>query len=171
MIQKCLFALLIVIGLQGYGQSINKVIIDPQINKEIMIGYCNQNGFEKGVFADFFNPGFEKYNPSNKYIERLRPMIGEVEFTVVLGTWCSDSQLQVPHFYKVLKEAGYSDKRVKAIGVDRSKSAIVVDIKDLNIERVPTFIVYKNGVEIGRIIETPEKSIEKDLWKIISNYL
>ncbi|MDP2723946.1 MAG: thioredoxin family protein [Bacteroidales bacterium] len=169
--KKWFLVLLIAIGIQGFGQTVNKVILDPAINKEVMIGYCNKSGLEKGVFADYFNPGFEKYKPSKKYIDRLKPIADKIEFTVVMGTWCGDSQLQVPRFYKILSELGYSDKRVKLIGVDRSKAAILVDIKDLNIERVPTFILYKNGIEIGRIIETPTKSMEKNLWKIISTTL
>lgn len=160
--------LLLLFAYQGYGQNLNKEIMDPSINKRVMVGYCNKDGLEKGVFGEFFNPEFEKYKPSKRFIKRLTPIIGQIEFTLVLGSWCGDSQKQVPRFYKVLKEAAYSDKRVKAIGVNREKLAILVDIKNLNIERVPTIIVYKNGLEIGRIVETPEKSIEKNLWKIIS---
>jgi len=35
--------------------------------------------------------------------------------------------------------------------------------------RVPTFIVYRNGVEINRINEYPVLSLEKDLLQILSN--
>ena len=168
MIKKGLSIFLIFISFQLIGQSINKTIIDPQLNKSVMIGYCNKAGFEKGEFGEVFKAEFEKYKPKKKYIERLTPVINQVEFTIVLGTWCGDSKEQVPRFYKILAECGYSDKKVKAIGVDRNKSAILVDTKEFNIERVPTFIVYKNGMEIGRIIETPEKRIERDLWNIIS---
>ena len=42
------------------------------------------------------------------------------------------------------------------------------ETEGLNIEKVPTFIFYKNGIEIGRIIESPEKSIEKDFLKILN---
>ena len=73
----------------------------------------------------------------------------------------------MPHFYKVLNEAGYNDKRVKVIAVNKRKEAILVDINDLNIERVPTMIIYKDDKEVGRIIESPKKSHEQDLWKII----
>ena len=37
-----------------------------------------------------------------------------------------------------------------------------------NIEKAPTFIVYINGQERGRIIETPQKSVEEDLIDIIN---
>jgi hypothetical protein len=37
------------------------------------------------------------------------------------------------------------------------------------IERVPTFIVYGDGREIGRIVETPEGSLEEHLVKILKS--
>ena len=45
---------------------------------------------------------------------------------------------------------------------DRSNEA-----EGLRIELVPTIIFYKDGSEIGRIVETPVESMEKDLLKII----
>jgi uncharacterized protein (DUF1015 family) len=50
--------------------------------------------------------------------------------------------------------------------VDRTKT---VEKMELEIEKVPTFIVYRNGEEIGRIIETPIKSMEEDLYEILKN--
>jgi hypothetical protein len=37
-----------------------------------------------------------------------------------------------------------------------------------NIQRVPTTIVLRDGVELGRIVEYPEKSNEEDLLKILN---
>jgi len=159
---------MMMLGYQLSAQTINKIIVDPQINKEVMIGYCNKTGLEKGEFGEIFKAGMENYKPKKKYIEKLTPLIDQVEFTLVFATWCGDSKEQVPHFYKILQACQYNDKRVKVIGVDRNKSAILVDIKDLNIERVPTFIIYRNGLEIGRIVETPHKNLERDLYTIIS---
>jgi hypothetical protein len=36
----------------------------------------------------------------------------------------------------------------------------------MNIERVPTFIFKRGGEEIGRIIETPDESLEADMLKL-----
>ena len=38
----------------------------------------------------------------------------------------------------------------------------------LGIQRVPTFIIYKNNIESGRIIETPKTSLEQDLVNILT---
>jgi len=44
-----------------------------------------------------------------------------------------------------------------------------IDVASYKIELVPTFIFYDGDTELGRIIETPQTSIEGDLLKIISN--
>jgi len=41
-------------------------------------------------------------------------------------------------------------------------------VKSFQLVRVPTIIVYQNGVEKGRIIEYPMHSIEADLLKIMT---
>ena len=40
-------------------------------------------------------------------------------------------------------------------------------VKDLKVERVPTFIFYKNNKEIGRIIENPKKDMAEDFLEIV----
>ena len=39
---------------------------------------------------------------------------------------------------------------------------------DLKIIRVPTFIFYKDEEEIGRYVEYPRESMEKDILKILT---
>jgi hypothetical protein len=39
--------------------------------------------------------------------------------------------------------------------------------KRYRVERVATIIVTRGGAEIGRIVETPEKSLEEDLLDIL----
>lgn len=154
-------------GLQTKAQ-MNSMVVDPKTNSKMLMGYCDKKGLEKDIYGIYFKSQYDIYKPSESLIKKLEKKIDEVEITIVLGTWCSDSQREVPRYYKVLNEAGYNDKRVKVIAVDKNKEAIVVDIRNLNIQKVPTFIIYKNDVEIGRIIETPKRSLEKDLWKIIN---
>jgi hypothetical protein len=53
------------------------------------------------------------------------------------------------------------------IGVNREKQGLSDEAEELDIEFVPTIIFYKDGSEIGRIVETPAESLEKDLLKIL----
>ena len=70
-------------------------------------------------------------------------------------------------FYKILDETGYKEINLTVIGVNRDKNALSVNIENLDVELVPTFIVYQNDKELGRIVESPRKSLEDDLWKIV----
>jgi len=159
--------IIVIAGFQANAQMMNSMVVDQNTKTKMLIGYCDKSGLQKDVYGVYFNSQYDLYKPDESYIKKLSTKLNDVEITIVLGTWCSDSQREVPRFYKVLNDAGYNDKRVKVIAVDKSKEAIVVDISNLNIERVPTFIIYKNDVEIGRIIETPKNSLERNLWKII----
>lgn len=148
-------------------QSKNTVILDTKKNENILIGFCDEKGLKKGEFGVYFKSQYETYAPKEKTIEKLKTKINDYTIKIVYGTWCSDSKLQVPRFYKILDLTDFKKSQLEIIGVDRNKNALVVNIKDLNIELVPTFIVYKYGKEVGRIIEIPEKSMEEDLLRII----
>ena len=89
--------------------------------------------------------------------------------TVVLGTWCSDSQREVPRLYSILDYLGFPEKNLELICVDRKKDAAGTEVMDLSIELVPTIIIYIGEEEIGRIIESPVESLEEDLVKIFAN--
>ena len=150
------------------GQNLNTIIKDPDLdNKKVMVGKCDRSGLKKGEFGLYFQSQYETYEPAEKYIDKMKVKINLVDITVVLGTWCSDSKIQVGRFFKVLDRSGYNEKRATVIGVSRKKIAFTTNIEHLGIELVPTFIISQNGKELGRIIESPKKSLERDLSKII----
>ena len=166
-LKSVILLLIVVFGLQSFAQKMNTTVVDNETKEKYLIGLCDLKGLQKGVYGAYFNSQYDLYKPAEATIDKLSKKIDDYEITVVLGTWCIDSKREVPRLFKVLQNAGYNTKRVKVIAVDRNKEAVVVDTKALNIERVPTIIVYKDDNEIGRIIEIPKKSIEGDLLKII----
>ncbi len=151
-----------------FSQTMNTEITDMKLNKNVLVGFCDLKGLEKGEFGVYFKSQYETYSPKAKTIEKLKNKINNYEIKIVFATWCSDSKIQVPRFYKILDLTDFNKSQLETIGVDRNKNALVVNIASLNIELVPTFIIYKYGEEIGRIVESPEKSLEADLLKIIT---
>jgi len=109
-----------------------------------------------------------QYVPDAQVINDIKNLQSDFSVTIILGTWCSDSQTQVPRFLKILDELNYDIGNFLLIGVDRQKKVDNFDIEKYNIERVPTFIIYRKNVEIGRIVETPTKTLEEDLFDILS---
>jgi thiol-disulfide isomerase/thioredoxin len=151
-------------------QQLNQKGTDPKKHNEILLGYCNREGFVmiNSNFDSAYRAEYVIYKPDEMVLSQLRPALKGVTIKVVMGTWCGDSKEWVPRFYKVMDHAGFNYKKMKLIAVDRDKKAGALDITDLKIERVPTFIFYKKKKELGRIIEVPNDLIEKDMLKIIS---
>lgn len=139
---------------------------DPFTGKPMIVGYFDDDAFADDPYSEWFTSEYESYQPD----ENVLPLIDlkEYDVTIVLGTWCSDSRREVPRFFKILDETGYDPERVTLIGVDREKTAEGIDTEGMNIEKVPTFIFYRDGEEVGRIIETPEMTLELDIVHKIS---
>ncbi len=146
-----------------FSQEMNKKYTDPKLGEEILYGDCNRQGLKQGDFGRSFSEYYRIYQPDKSIISELKKKKQGVEILIVLGTWCSDSQEQVPKFFKILDKIYFSNKNVRMICVSSDKEAGAVETAGYNIQKVPTFIIYRNGKEIGRIIETPYASLEKDL--------
>jgi hypothetical protein len=149
------------------GQDVNAVIYDTTISRCVLIGYADRHGLQWGEFAPFYKTEYSLYNIDKKDLNIISNNCKNISITIVLATWCHDSKEQVPRFLKILDETGFKEKNLTLIGVDRQKLAGNIKIGDLYVERVPTFIFYRDNQEIGRIIETPQKSLEEDFIDIL----
>jgi len=153
-----------------FAQYFNEVVYDEAIDREVIRGYCDREAvaaFEE--FAPYYEENYWTYAPDEKIIGKLADLDFEnVDILVVLATWCHDTKEQLPRFFRVCDEIELDGKMFTLIGVDRAKLAGNVNIEELKVERVPTFIFYRDREEVGRIIETPETSMEEDMFNILS---
>lgn len=148
-------------------QEFNKTVVDSESGKPMLVGNCNLEAFKDTSFSWWWNSSYKLYDVDTATVNEFADKLSNLDITIVMGTWCSDSRTEVPHFIKILNEADYNTDKLKIICVDRDKKENDVDIGDLQIELVPTMIFYKDGKEIGRIVETPYDSLEKDMLKIL----
>lgn len=168
--KKTLIILCFLLPFAISAQHLNKKGTDPKKQNEILLGYCNREGFStiNSNFDSAYRAEYAVYKPEESVLQQIKPALKGVTIKLVMGTWCGDSKEWVPRFYKVMDQVGFNYKKMKMIAVDRDKKAGDIDIAGLKIERVPTFIFYKKNKELGRIIEVPYDLIEKDMLKIIS---
>ena len=159
----CIFVLSLLTSYQVQSQELNRIICDERSGTEILYGYCNREGLQGELCGDFFKAGYDAYSPNPEIIKKLRKHKKGLSIIIVLATWCPDSREHVPHFYKILDKTGIPEKSIKVICVDGYKECEGVDLDKYDIQKVPTFIFYRNGEETGRIIESPEISLEEDL--------
>lgn len=134
-----------------------------------LLGYFNPAAFRQTPHAEWFITGLDDYMPKTDALNRLIDITADdLTIKIVMGTWCPDSRREVPRFMKILELWKFPAEKVTFVGVDESKQAPVGDYAGLKIERVPTFIFYKNNSEAGRIIEVPKTSLEQDMVNILS---
>jgi hypothetical protein len=136
-------------------------------SQNFLVGKYERADLQKGSFSKYFFEEYNQYFPDKEILENLKKSIFNKSITIVLGTWCADSREQVPRFFKILDQIDYNTNFIQIICVYKNKTAGSTDISGLKIEKVPTFIFYHNGSEIGRIIETPELTLERDILTII----
>ncbi len=167
--KKIISLLVLIVLFTGCAET--KLHTEQYNHKNILVGEGQIKDIRKGEYKKWFDENSLNYSPREDFIKKLRPQINDYRFEIVMGTWCPDSRMQVPVFYKVLKKSGYENpEKIAVIYVPR-KYKEYKKIDGMNIKRVPTIIVLKNEKEIGRIIEYPMQSIEEDLVNIIEgNY-
>lgn len=159
--------------------SISFVISSQEINKEIstngikfLVGRISTEAISQNPYSLWFNPNFDNYTPDLAIVSKFENELKNYKILVFLGTWCGDSKREVPRFLKILDAASFSEKNLKLIALDRRKEHYKKSPNGeewgLNIKRVPTFIFYKNGIEVNRIIETPNTGLEEDILAILT---
>jgi thiol-disulfide isomerase/thioredoxin len=144
-------------------------ITDASGNK-MLLGVCSKKSLTKKPYSDWFTKNSDGYTVDKNTASLLKEKLKDKTFTIFMGTWCGDSKKEVPRIYKVLQYAGVKASQIKLIMVNNNDSAYkqspTHEEQGLSIHRVPTLIMYSNGAEAGRIIESPVQSWEKNLLTI-----
>ncbi|MFY0697439.1 MAG: thioredoxin family protein [Balneola sp.] len=109
----------------------------------------------------------ERYKPDPEIIAKLNTIQDSVLVDVFMGMWCHDSKREIPAFFKIMESIDNPLITANYTALEYRRRGPKDIIKENNIKRTPTFIIYKNGKEVGRIIEEVEVSMESDLYKII----
>jgi thiol-disulfide isomerase/thioredoxin len=116
---------------------------------------------------DWFNQEYSDYKADQVTITQLQAVTEATEIIVVIGTWCPDCHRETPRLIRIMEQVNNPLITVKYIGVDRAKEDPQGLAKNYDFTRIPTIIVEQNGAEVGRIIERPEVTLEKDLAAIL----
>jgi thiol-disulfide isomerase/thioredoxin len=134
-----------------------------------LLGYFKPSQLTNYPYSAWYLKGYDEYQTKTDAINKLLEIDKEkISIKIVMGTWCPDSRREVPRFMRVLNAWQFPTDKLTFIGVDDNKQSPVGDYFKLDIHRVPTFIIYKNNLEAGRIIENPVTSLEQDLVNILT---
>lgn len=133
-----------------------------------LIGFANREAFNDVSYQYWFDDRYNEYDTDQDIIAKLKPIINNFTIKGFMGTWCGDSKRETPRFYKILDETNFDQDYFELVTVGRNKKTPDNLQEGFNIIRVPTFIFYKDGKEVGRFVEYPRETLEKDILKIVT---
>ena len=145
-----LFVLFCMMFTAGFAQ---QEVIRESGGEKIIKGFMTKEDISADSSFTWYGANQKGYSPDVKAVSNLKAKKDSVYLVAFAGTWCDDSRTIIPKFYSLAETAGFSTDRITLIGVDRSKKTFNHLTETLNVNNVPTIIVFKNGKEVGRVVE------------------
>lgn len=131
-------------------------------------GHLSRQVLETDTSFKWYATNYAQYKARPDARENIRKQKDSVDILAFMGTWCEDSHMIIPQLIALLDSAGYPKEKFSLIGVDRNKKTTGRLAETLNITKVPTILVFKNGKEMGRIVEYGKYGLfDKELAEIL----
>lgn len=109
-----------------------------------------------------FQAEYKDYQPSKEELAAVAAL-EEDTLVVLFGTWCHDSQREVPRLLKTFDLSGLDVPKLTLIAVDTNKTDPQGMAKKYQLKYTPTFVLLNDDKELGRVIERPRTSLTQDL--------
>ena len=107
--------------------------------------------------------------PNTDAVTAIATKADKISIVIFGGTWCEDTHQLLPKYLTLLQAAQFPDDRLTLIAVDRAKTTVANLHKVFNVTNVPTCIVFKDGKEVGRIVEFGKTTfVDKELGEMVA---
>ena len=145
-----------------------KYQVVPDARAKILKGVINRSLIESDTSFAWFKENMKWGQADSAAVAAFGQKQHEFKMIVFGGTWCHDTQNLLPIFYRLIDKSGYPEKNITLVGVDRKKQSLNNLSKIYNITNVPTFIILKDGKEVGRVVEYGKyNAIDKELGEMV----
>lgn len=147
---KHIFLIAIIIGL-GILTRAQAYEVSNDGNNKILKGLISRDMLEGDTAFKWFHENQSAYAPDAEETAIIKNKGAQVQFLVFGGTWSEGTKDVLPKFFALLDAASFSRDQVTLIGVDRDQKTTNHLSESMHIKSIPTFIVLKNGQEVGRV--------------------
>jgi len=141
--------------------------VEATSGEMILMGAINLANLQSSTLTPWFNKTYDRITVDDQWLKKTKPFLKEVRIKIFMGTWCDDSQREIPHFFKLLNALEFDQSQLEMFAMSEEKTTSENFEKGLDVFNVPTIIFFKNGEEINRFVEFPVNSLESDVAKII----
>ena len=122
-------------------------------NEKSLVGVLTKEVLSNESSFTWFAENYKAYQAHACGLATLKNYRDSIQLLAFMGTWCEDSHFIIPRFFALTEQAGVDPTRIVLMGVNRKKETWGDLTKPLGIVNVPTLIIFKNGKEIGRVVE------------------
>lgn len=133
--------------------------------KKALKGKIEMNTLINDSAFAWFYTGVNGYQPNDNMLNYIRDNRGKFNVVAVAGTWEDQSRRLLPALYKIMILAGSPEEQVLTYGADEKLDAATP--QDYKVKKLPTFIFFREGKEIGRISGDVGESLEGDMAMIL----
>lgn len=168
------FAILTAVNCGSSNQNESKKPQEPVANvvkeeqDQLLVGTIQEEDLQAAPHDWWFDPMYESYSPSTEELEVIQKNINDYQIKVFMGTWCADSQREVPKLLKLLDLSDFNKNNLEIKAVEEDKTLPNDEHIEYDINFVPTIIFLKNGKEVNRFVEYPQGTFEEDIAAIVS---
>jgi len=110
-----------------------------------------------------------EYSPYSAVLDELRTFSSEVRVRVFFGTWCAYCSIYVPRMMRVARELTGSSIQVEFYGLPSPATQDPI-VNELEIDGVPTGLIYVEGREVARIRGNMWQSPETALKVLLEDH-
>jgi len=147
--------------------NMNKQVADTIDGGMMLLGPINAQGLNQEPYSLWFEENTKAYTPDMTVVEEIKPLLKSCYIKVFMGTWCEDSQREVPALMKLLNLTEFDQSQLEIIAMTHDKDTPENYEADYEIEFIPTIMFFKDGAELNRIVEYTQETMELDLLKIL----
>ena len=130
-------------------------------------GEFSRDQLENSTHNSWFVENYNAHPLNKALVSQIDSLFDDIEVTIYMGTWCEDSQREVPGFFKIIDALEANDQVQPIVGLNENKVSHDGSAEQAGVTNVPTFIFSKDGEEINRIVEIPIISLEQDILYIL----
>jgi len=134
-------------------------------SKKVLKGKIEMKTLMNDSEFAWFYTGVNSYQPNDNMLNYIKDNRGKFNVVAVVGTWDEQSRKLLPALYKIMILGGSPDEQVTTYGVDEKLDGAMP--QDYKAKKLPTFIFFRDGKEIGRISGDVGESLESDIAKIL----
>ena len=147
-----------------------EISTDPNNGEKVLKGLLSRADIENDTAFKWFKDNMKFGQADAAAVAAFKQHARDIQLVVFGGTWCEDTQNLLPVFYRLIDKSGFPDSSITLIGVDRPKTTLYDLHKAFNVTKAPTFIVMKDGKEVGRVEEYGKLGqIDKELGEIVAS--